>query len=109
MKLLLAVTVPVFSALLTRYEYKNDIAVYLDKPTEDDILKLKVLKKPWMPPASFKFPSIGKRNLSFQRQWFQKYSWLVYTNISGGGALCKVCVLFGKKKAVLVIKHSEIL
>ncbi|XP_050063271.1 52 kDa repressor of the inhibitor of the protein kinase-like [Aphis gossypii] len=48
-----------------------------------------------MPPLSYKFPVSDKRHLSFQRHWMEQYSWLVFSDVAKG-ALCKVCVLFGR-------------
>ncbi|KAG5871948.1 hypothetical protein JTB14_022423 [Gonioctena quinquepunctata] len=60
----------------------------------DDNLKFKLLSTPWTPGEDFKFPvSVsGNKNLRFQRQWLDRYPWLVYTE--NDGALCKYCVLF---------------
>lgn len=48
-----------------------------------------------MPPLSYKLSVSDKRCLSFQRHWMEQYSWLVYSDVAKG-ALCKVCVLFGR-------------
>lgn len=68
---------------------------YLGNPPTDNQEKLKVFQQPWMPPLSYKFPLSDKRHLSFQRHWIEQYSWLVYSDVVKG-ALCKVCVLFGR-------------
>lgn len=63
----------------------------------DDDLKYRLLKYPWMPEKTFKFPvSDDKRKLKFQIQWIERFSWLVYTSTGQQGALCKYCVLFAR-------------
>lgn len=74
-----------------------DVGRYLHEDILDQETKLNLLKYPWIPEFSFEFPSSGKRNLKFQRQWLQRFSWLVYTK--SDGALCKYCVLFTKDTA----------
>lgn len=70
-----------------------DIGLYINKPLQDDV-KHRLLTSPWFPDADFVFPLSGKRGLKFQINWFQRFSWLVYTQCSGGGALCKLCAVF---------------
>ncbi|CAH1985723.1 unnamed protein product, partial [Acanthoscelides obtectus] len=83
------------SAAAARTGY--DIGKYVCHPPSNDEEKLRALKEPWIPPDTFKFPvtDTGKKKLSFQRHWTNRYSWLVYSNLMQG-ALCKVCVLLGK-------------
>lgn len=75
-----------------------DVGFYIGSNTKiDDNLKYKLLKSPWIPEKTFKFPvSDDKRKLKFQMQWFERFSWLVYTSTGQQGALCKYCVLFAK-------------
>jgi len=75
--------------------FENDVGIYLGNPPTDNEKKFKVFQNPWMPPASYKFPVSDKRRLSFQRHWMEQYSWLVFSDVAKG-ALCKVCVLFGR-------------
>lgn len=58
----------------------------------DDNQKLKVLQNLWKPNASFPFPANEKKR-RFQYQWFEKYSWLSYSE-KLDGAFCKTCVAF---------------
>ncbi|XP_060865976.1 52 kDa repressor of the inhibitor of the protein kinase-like [Metopolophium dirhodum] len=75
--------------------FENDVGIYLGNPPTDNEKKFKVFQNPWMPPLSYKFPVSDKRRLSFQRHWMEQYSWLVFSDVAKG-ALCKVCVLFGR-------------
>ncbi|XP_060872800.1 52 kDa repressor of the inhibitor of the protein kinase-like [Metopolophium dirhodum] len=75
--------------------FENYVGIYLGNPPTDNEKKFKVFQNPWMPPLSYKFPVSDKRRLSFQRHWMEQYSWLVFSDVAKG-ALCKVCVLFGR-------------
>ncbi|XP_049946396.1 zinc finger MYM-type protein 1-like [Schistocerca serialis cubense] len=72
-----------------------DIGRYVGHPPANDEEKLRALKEPWTPRNTFKLPVTGKKNLSYQRHWTTRHSWLVYSNIMQG-AFCKICVLLGK-------------
>ncbi|KAL5502237.1 hypothetical protein EMCRGX_G008978 [Ephydatia muelleri] len=56
-----------------------------------------LLKKHFIPAASYKFPchSINGQKRSFQHSWLSKYNGLVYSESQDGG-YCKFCVLCGK-------------
>lgn len=92
----------IFDSVEANCDGKNtlDLGRYLNTPSEkiDSETKLKLLCNPWVPDASFQFPTSGKRNLKFQSQWLQKFPWLVYSK-KNDGALCKYCVLFAKDTA----------
>ncbi|XP_050064151.1 52 kDa repressor of the inhibitor of the protein kinase-like [Aphis gossypii] len=49
----------------------------------------------WCPSKEFEFPNDpkDKRNLRFQVQWLEQYSWLTYS-VQENGALCTYCILF---------------
>ncbi|KAK4887881.1 hypothetical protein RN001_004152 [Aquatica leii] len=70
-----------------------DLRNYIGNQLDDD-LKFKFLSTPWTPEKDFKLPvSVSeKKNFRFQRQWLDRYPWLVYTK--NDGALCKYCVIF---------------
>ncbi|CAH1114347.1 unnamed protein product [Psylliodes chrysocephalus] len=53
-----------------------DVGYYTGSNTKmDDDLKFRLLKSPWMPEKTFKFPvSDGKRKLKLQMQWFERFS-----------------------------------
>lgn len=75
--------------------FERDIGKYIEQPPLSDEEKLKVLKEPWIPPSTYRFPvDSHQRRLSFQRHWMERYNWLVYSDCLQG-ALCKICVLFG--------------
>lgn len=61
-----------------------------------DEKRMRLLKKPWVPPTNYAFPIIGQRKLKFQAKWIDAFNWLAYTKESGEGAVCKCCVLFVK-------------
>ena len=69
-----------------------DIGLYINKSIDDNTRE-KLLTTAWSPSAAYKFPKIKDRNLSFQRKWLEKYSWLAYSAFSEG-AFCRLCVLF---------------
>lgn len=56
-----------------------------------------VLTKHFVPPASYRFPSVqfGKQKRSFQHSWLNLYNGLVYSEKEKGG-YCKFCVLFSQ-------------
>lgn len=59
--------------------------------------KYHVLTKHFVPPASYRFPSVqfGKQKRSFQHSWLNLYNGLVYSERENGG-YCKFCVLFSQ-------------
>jgi hypothetical protein len=63
------------------------------------LIRVHALKNTWVPDASFKFPTSGKRNLKFQHSWFHRFCWLAYSK-EQHGAFCKYCVLFVPKAGV---------
>ena len=63
----------------------------------NDNEKYVLLKKHFIPAASYKFPchSINGQKRSFQHSWLSKYNGLEYSESQDGG-YCKFCVLFVK-------------
>jgi len=57
-----------------------------------------VLSDCWNPTRHYAFPklSAGKQTRSFQHHYLDNWPWLVYSEMNGGGAFCKFCVLFSK-------------
>jgi hypothetical protein len=74
----------------------RDICLYINKRISDDKFKYDLLKKPWQPPTSYKFPVISTRKLKFQLSWITRFSWLIYSS-KLEGAFCKICVLFSNE------------
>lgn len=74
-----------------------DLGNYLKASSLSRETRLQLLNNPWIPDESFEFPAsiFGRKKLRFQRQWFSRFSWLVYTKTDG--ALCKYCVLFSNE------------
>lgn len=70
----------------------SDISLFIGKKTTDEE-KYKLIKNRWMPTDDFKFPSSGKRNLKFQRNWLIEFPWLTYS-IKSDSAFCQFCALF---------------
>jgi len=62
----------------------------------DDSVKYKILTKPWTPPPSYSFLTLASRNLRFQLKWMDGFPFLSYTEVQGGGALCRYCVFFAQ-------------
>ena len=95
----------------TRYEYKqnDDLHPAISSGDLGRVVKLKsecnltdnekyvLLKKHFIPAASYKFPchSINGQKRSFQHSWLSKYNGLVYSESQDGG-YCKFCVLCRK-------------
>ena len=61
--------------------------------------KYHVLTKHFVPPVSYRFPSVqfGKQKRSFQHSWPNLYNDLVYSERDNGG-YCKFCVLFSQEE-----------
>jgi hypothetical protein len=71
----------------------GECQLMLENGEKNKRLKHKLLAEPWIRKEAFNFPVSEKRNLKFQG-WLKKYPWFTYTQCNGGGALCKLCVLF---------------
>jgi hypothetical protein len=71
----------------------NDIGLYVGKSV-DDACKERLMKSVWIPDAAFRFPVEPKRRLKFQLKWFDRFTWVAYSQHLQG-AFCKLCVLFG--------------
>jgi len=61
-----------------------------------DVVKYQALTKPWNPPASYTFLTLKSRNQRFQLKWSDRFSFLSYTEIQVGGAICRYCVFFAQ-------------
>jgi len=68
-----------------------DLFLTRDAPIDDSV-KYQILMKPWNPPPSYSFPALTSRNLRFQLKWMDRFSFLSYTEVQRGGALCQYCV-----------------
>lgn len=82
----------------------HDIAL-LKKQASDSDEKLDVMNKLWKPESNFKFPvtCVSNHSRSFQYIWFEKFTWLAYSEIENS-TYCKYCVFFapsnvGKSKS----------
>jgi hypothetical protein len=58
----------------------------------NDGVKYQILTKPWTPPPSYFSPTLKSRNLRFQLKWMDRFPFLSYSVVLGGGALCRCCV-----------------
>lgn len=76
----------------------KDIANYIGHRVMVAENPSEMLKDIWQPPATFRFPPSGKRNLKFQHIWFNRWSWLTYSEMHAG-AYCKFCVFFAGDSA----------
>jgi hypothetical protein len=73
-----------------------DVGLFLTRDARiDDSVKYQILTKPWTPP-SFSFPTLTSRNLRFQLKWMDRFPFLSYTKVQGGGELCRYCVFFAQ-------------
>jgi hypothetical protein len=72
-----------------------DIGQYLNQTVSNE-LKYKLLVNKWTPDEVYKFSIVGKRNLKFQFNWFERFSWLAYTTIDEQGVMCTFCLLFAR-------------
>jgi hypothetical protein len=74
-----------------------DVGLFLTRDAPiDDTVRYQILTKPWNPPLSYSFPSLTSRNLRFQPKWMDRFPFLSYREVQGGGALCRYCVLFAQ-------------
>ena len=74
-----------------------DVGLFLtrDAPINDSV-KYQILTKPWTPPPSYSFPTLASRNLRFQLKWMERFPFLSYTEVQGGGAVFRYCVIFAQ-------------
>ena len=72
-----------------------DIGLYVNKHDIPDDIKYQLLKQPWKPDATYKFPKIQQsgQNRSFVYNWLNTFPWLAYSKAKEG-AFCVYCVLF---------------
>ena len=76
-----------------------DVGIFLTRDAPiDDSVKYQILTKPWTPPPSYSFPTLTSRNLRFQLKWMDRFPFLSYTEVQGGGALCRYCVFFAQSE-----------
>ena len=81
--------------------YGGDIGkVYEHVQQLDNENKYSLLKNPFVPTSSYKFPATtdeyGEKR-KFQHSWLNSFPGLVYSPCTNGG-FCKCCVLFGKSE-----------
>ncbi|XP_003741226.1 zinc finger MYM-type protein 1-like [Galendromus occidentalis] len=71
----------------------------LPRPT--DRQKYELLFNCWKPDANYVFPKVaeGQQTRAFQLHYLRERPWLAYTELHGGGALCKFCILFAKTES----------
>jgi hypothetical protein len=73
------------------------MGLFLTRATPiDDSVKYQILTKPWNPPPPYSFPTLKSRNLRFQLKWTDRFPFLSYSEMQGGGALCRYCVFFAQ-------------
>ena len=55
----------------------------------------------WKPEEDYVFPKIAEteRVRAFQHGYLKTWPWLAYTEMHGGGAVCKPCILFAKAES----------
>ncbi|XP_065321200.1 zinc finger MYM-type protein 1-like [Gordionus sp. m RMFG-2023] len=83
----------------TPHRSQKDVSLYLNFHFKNDNEKLLAVENIWIPDKCYKFPlPLGKRNLTFQASWLNKYKWLAYS-ADEKGAFCKVCVIFSPRYA----------
>lgn len=65
-----------------------------------DEQKKSIITQPFVPDASFSFPTrdFGKRKLRFRREWIESWEWLTYSP-TRNGVFCKYCVVFSSGTA----------
>ena len=72
----------------------TDIADYMGKQLSDSE-RFELHKRCWKPPTGYKFPEITEKTQirRFNREWFNKYPWLRFSDKLGGG-VCLYCIVF---------------
>ncbi|XP_003748679.1 52 kDa repressor of the inhibitor of the protein kinase-like [Galendromus occidentalis] len=65
--------------------------------TEEE--RFKALTDCWKPDEHYQFPKVleSTRTRAFQHHYLVKWPWLAYSEMHGGGAFCKYCVLFARE------------
>jgi len=81
-----------------------DVVLFLTRSIDDNV-KYQILTRPWTPLPSYSFPYLTSRNLRFQLKWMERFPFLSYTEVQGGGAFCRYCVFFAQGK---VGKHVNL-
>ena len=75
----------------------SDVGLFLTRDALiDDSVKYQILTKPWTPTPSYSFPTLTSRNLRFQLKRMDRFLYLAYTEVQGGGELCRYCVFFAQ-------------
>jgi hypothetical protein len=66
-----------------------------------DEQKYEALMSCWTPDDNYSFPKViqSGRSRSFQQHYLKTWPWLAYSEMQGGGAFCKNCILFAKKES----------
>ena len=85
----------------------SDVGLVLGKVTcLSDADKYNLIKNPYIPPQSYKFPRHSEhgKQRCFQHFWLSKYAWLVYSKELDGG-VCLACALFCKPSGL----HDRVL
>ena len=73
------------------------MGLFLKRDTRiDDSVKCQILMKPSISPPSCSFPNLTSRNLRFPLNWMDRFPFLSYTEVQGGGELCRYCVAFAQ-------------
>ena len=74
-----------------------DVGLFLtrDAPINDSV-KYQILTKPWTPPPSCSFPTLMSRNLRLQLKLTEHFPFWAFTEVQGGGALCRYCFFFAQ-------------
>ena len=63
--------------------------------------KYRILTSCWTPGEDYVFPKISNAGQvrSFRLQYLKKWSWLAYSEVQGGGAVCRFCVIFARSES----------